>query len=84
MGKYEKLLKMPPDVLTKNFWRSNERFADFFNALIYKHQQVVPASLTEMDTDISALITDKDLFETIRRVRDTVHCKISEKKSGRI
>lgn len=72
MGKYEKLQKMPPDVLTKNFWRSNERFADLFNALIYKHQQVVPASLTEMDTDISALITDKDLFETIRRVRDTV------------
>ena len=72
MGKYEKLLEASPDTLAKEFWRSNERFADLFNAMIYKRRQVEPSSLQEMDTDISALIADKDLMQIIRRVRDTV------------
>lgn len=65
MGKYERLQDLSPDALAKNFWKSNERFADLFNAIVYRRQQVDPSSLLEMDTDISALIADKDLLETI-------------------
>lgn len=72
MGKYERLQRMSPDALAKNFWRSNERFADLFNAIVYGYPQIEPSSLREMDTDISALIADRDLLETIRKVRDTV------------
>lgn len=72
MGKYERLQGLSPDALAKNFWKSNERFADLFNAIVYRRLQIDPSSLKEMDTDISALIADKDLLETIRRVRDTV------------
>lgn len=72
MGKHKKLQNLSPDVLAKDFWRRNSRFADLFNALIYKKPQIDPATLREMDTDLSSLITDKDILGTIKRVRDTV------------
>lgn len=93
MGKYERLRRLSPDALAKNFWKSNERFADLFNAVVYRRRQIDPSSLREMDTDISALIADKDLLETIRRVRDTVKLSADgvqyqilaiEKKSDRL
>ena len=39
------------DVILKNFWRSNERFADLFNAVIFGGKEILHAEcLEEMDT----------------------------------
>ena len=61
------------DVVFKEFWRQNERFADLFNTVIFKGQIVIrPENLTEMDTDVSGIIETKDYKETLTRSRDVV------------
>ena len=45
------------DVILKDFWRQNERFADLFNAVIFRGKQIIkPEDLTERDTDMSGII----------------------------
>ena len=39
MGKTKNKLKA--DVVVKNYWRNNEQFADFFNAVLYEGKQVI-------------------------------------------
>ena len=49
--------KVRTDVLLKDFWRVNERFADLFNAVIFQGKEVLKAEeLQEMDTDMSGVI----------------------------
>ena len=49
--------KVKQDVLLKDFWRSNERFADLFNAVMFQGEEVLRAEeLQEMDTDVSGII----------------------------
>lgn len=61
------------DVILKNFWRSNERFADLFNAVIFGGKEILHAEcLEEMDTDVSGIIETKDYKETLTRSRDVV------------
>lgn len=61
------------DVIFKEFWRQNERFADLFNTVIFKGKQVIhPENLSEMDTDVSGTIEMKDYKETLTRTRDIV------------
>ena len=46
-----------PDIILKNFWKNNERFADIFNAYLFQGEQIIKSEdLTEADTDISSLI----------------------------
>ncbi len=62
-----------PDVILKHFWRDNRRFADLFNAVIFKGEQVInPNELKEMDTDVSEVIKLKGYSESIKRNRDIV------------
>ena len=52
MGKTKNKLKA--DVVVKNYWRNNEQFADFFNAVLYEGKQVIkPDELEDMDTEES-------------------------------
>lgn len=61
------------DVILKNFWRSNERFADLFNAVIFGGKEILHAEcLEEKDTDVSGIIETKDYKETLTRSRDVV------------
>ena len=61
------------DVILKDFWRQNERFADLFNAVIFRGKQVIkPEDLTERDTDMSGIIQFKGYQETLERTRDVV------------
>ncbi len=61
------------DVIFKEFWRQNERFADLFNTVIFKGEEVIrPENLAEMDTDVSGTIEMKDYKETLTRTRDIV------------
>lgn len=55
--------------MAKYMWKGNEQFADLFNAVVYKGPQISPDSLSDTDTDLSALIADKELLETIKKVR---------------
>lgn len=61
------------DVLLKDFWRDNDRFADLFNTILFQGKRVLePADLQEMDTDVSGMIELKDYNETISRARDVI------------
>ena len=55
------------------FWRSNERFADLFNVVVFGGKEVIkPDALQEMDTDVSSVIQMKDYKETLTRTRDVI------------
>ena len=61
------------DVIFKEFWRSNERFADLFNVVVFGGKEVIkPDALQEMDTDVSSIIQMKDYKETLTRTRDVI------------
>lgn len=62
-----------PDVVLKNFWRNDERFADLFNAALFGGEQVInPKDLVEADTDVSSIVTFKKHAETIKKILDVV------------
>ncbi len=61
------------DVVSKTFWRTNEHFADLFNAVLFGGRQVVnPDCLEEMDTDVSGVIMSDDYKMSMNRYRDVV------------
>jgi hypothetical protein len=65
--------KVKTDVLLKDFWRVNERFADLFNAVVFQGKEVLKAEeLQEMDTDMSGIIRFKEHEESLVRMRDVV------------
>lgn len=69
----ERKREIKPDVILKNFWRKNERFADLFNAVLFGGEQVIePGCLQERDTDMSSLLEWKEEAKTLERVRDVV------------
>ena len=65
--------KVKTDVVLKEFWRQNDRFADLFNAVVFQGKQVIrPEELKELDTDMSGTIRLKDYGESLERTRDIV------------
>ena len=65
--------KVKPDVILKEFWRDNERFADLVNAVIFGGEQIIAAEeLIEADTDISSIIKEDEYVETIQKTLDVV------------
>lgn len=61
------------DVILKDFWRDNDRFADLFNTVIFDGERIIdPTSLLELDTDVSGLIELKGYNQTISRTRDII------------
>ena len=61
------------DIIFKDFWRINERFADLFNVVVFGGKEVIkPEALHEMDTDVSGVIQLKDYKETLSRTRDVI------------
>jgi hypothetical protein len=61
------------DVILKEFWRQNDRFADLFNAVVFSGKNVIhPETLQEMDTDLSGRIQFSKYEETVVRIRDVV------------
>lgn len=62
-----------PDVVLKDFWRDNRRFADLFNTVLFQGKEVLkPDALEEQDTEISGIIEMKNYRETLSRSRDVV------------
>lgn len=50
----EKAQALKADTVRKNYWRDNERFADFFNAVLFEGRAVIkPEELEDRDTEES-------------------------------
>ena len=59
MGKKKQELK--PDIVVKNYWRNNEQFADFFNAVLFVGEQLIKADeLEDIDTEESSILEHKE------------------------
>ena len=71
MAKTKQRLK--PDVVLKNYWRDNGRFADLFNAVLFGGRQVIRArELQDLDTDESVVTQHGKHAESIRAGRDNI------------
>ena len=78
MGKRKQKLK--PDIVVKNYWRNNEQFADFFNAVLFDGKEIIKADEREdIDTEESSILEHKDYAESIGAARDNV--KIRKKST---
>ena len=78
MGKEKQKLK--PDIIVKNYWRNNEQFADFFNAVLFDGKYVIKADeLVDMDTEESSILEHREYAESIGASRDNV--KIRKKST---
>lgn len=65
--------KIKSDLILKNFWKNNERFADLFNTTVFGGKEVLnPNDLTEVDTDLSSTLKFNGHAETVQRVFDVV------------
>lgn len=65
--------QLKPDVVFKNFWRDNERFASLFNTVVFNGTEVVhPESLQEVDSEVSNIVGFKKYKETLVKSRDMV------------
>ncbi len=65
--------KLKPDIVLKNFWRDNARFADLFNGTLFHGDQILtPHMLLESDTDVSSVLKFNSYAETLRHIPDVV------------
>ncbi len=68
-----KAQKLKPDIILKNYWSDNERFADLFNAVLFQGEQVIrPEDLEDMDTEESSVLEHREYAESIQAARDVV------------
>jgi hypothetical protein len=63
--------KQKPTVVLNNYWKDNDRFADFFNHSLFRGDRVVdPAMLSDAATDESTTVRGGRDAETVERHRD--------------
>ena len=74
MARNQRNLK--PDIILKNYWRDNARFADLFNAVLFQGEQVIqPHELEDLDTESSTILEHKKQAEGIAASRDNIKIK---------
>lgn len=72
--------ELKPDIVVKNYWRNNEQFADFFNAVLFDGEQLIkPDELEDVDTEESSVLEHREYAESIGASRDNV--KIRKKST---
>ena len=72
--------KLNPDIVLKNYWNNNERFADLFNATLFEGELIIkPEELEDIDTEESTIIENKKYAESIKTSRDNI--KIRKKST---
>ena len=68
-----KMQKLKPDTVLRNYWRNNERFADFFNAVLFAGKQLIkPEELEDRDTEESSILEHRKYAEAIQSSRDNI------------
>lgn len=79
----KKIQNLKPDTVLKNYWRNNEHFADFFNAVLFEGKFVItPDELTDADTEESSILEHKNYAESIEASRDTIKVRKKSSASG--
>ncbi|MCD8325344.1 MAG: transposase [Lachnospiraceae bacterium] len=76
---------LKPDTILKNYWNGAERFADFFNAVLYDGEEVIRAQeLAPDDTDSSTVIEYQKAAESLEGSRDKIkiHKKLGSDGEG--
>ena len=69
----DKIQKLKPDTVLKNYWRNNEQFADLFNAVLFDGRTVIkPEELEDVDTEESSVLEHKEYAESIQASRDNI------------
>ena len=69
----KKTRHLKADIVLKNYWRDNERFADLFNAVLYGGEQVIgPEELEDADTEESYVLEHGNHAESIQAARDNI------------
>nr|WP_304960857.1 Rpn family recombination-promoting nuclease/putative transposase [uncultured Schaedlerella sp.] len=77
----QKKQDLKPDTVLKNYWRNNDRFADFFNAVLFEGRQVIkPEELEDDDTEESSILEHREFTESIQTSRDNI--KIQKKSTA--
>ncbi len=77
----QKKQDLKPDTVLKNYWRNNDRFADFFNAVLFEGRQVIkPEELEDIDTEESSILEHREFTESIQTSRDNI--KIQKKSTA--
>lgn len=85
----QKKQDLKPDTVLKNYWRNNDRFADFFNAVLFEGKQVIrPEELEDEDTEESSVLehrTDKLVIMTVAGATNSkIDYNAFEKGDGRM
>lgn len=76
-----KTQELKPDTVLKNYWSDNEQFADVFNAVLFKGNQIIKAEeLEDVDTEESSLLEHRDYVESIKASRDNI--KVSKRSTA--
>ena len=69
------------DIILKNYWRDNERFADLFNAVLFGGEQVIqPDELEDLDAESSTILEHRKHAEGIAASRDNI--KVRKKSAA--
>ena len=69
----DKIQKLKPDTVLKNYWRNNEQFADLFNAVLFDGEPVIkPEELEDADTEESSILEHRGYAESIQASRDNI------------
>lgn len=78
-----KIQKLKPDTVLKNYWRNNEQFADLFNAVLFDGRNVIkPEELEDADTEESSVLEHKEYAESIQAARDNIKIRKKSTKHG--
>ena len=75
----KRIQHLKPDIILKNYWNDNGRFADLFNAVLFGGEQFIsPDELEDADTEESSVLEHREYAESIRASRDSIKiCKKS-------
>ncbi len=72
-----------PDVVLKNYWNDNARFADFFNAVLFQGENVIdPKDLEDVDTEESSVLEHRQYAESVTASRDSIKIQKKSTKHG--
>ena len=65
--------KLKPDIVLKEYWRNNEQFADFFNAVLFDGKQMIkPDELCDIDSESSYIEEHRKYTSSIEASRDNI------------
>ncbi len=74
---------LKPDVVLKNYWNDNARFADFFNAVLFQGENVIePEDLENVDSEESSVLEHRKYAESVTAARDSIKIQKKSTKHG--